>query len=147
MHILNLFGANRPNKKHIAKKYSKQICRTQFNFACENNQITAIKLLAKELEVPVYPLVEHLIQIGAQEVKLYLQHEALKETLQRHLLKNHLGVYELNPVTEPVSQRMQQLQKALDILEVLGEMANPKEVSNVLLQAYRQAVEKSLIPS
>ena len=49
-------------------------------------------MLAADLGTPIYPVVEHLLQLGAAQILPALQREELKKQLQEHLLREHLLV-------------------------------------------------------
>lgn len=68
----------------------KQVKRRLFAFQCDPELIMGIKYVAKALEVPQYPLVEHLIQMGIASLYDCVHNEDLKRYLQNHIFKDHL---------------------------------------------------------
>jgi hypothetical protein len=66
--------------------------RKVFGFLCDPNLARGVKTLARYLEVPIYPLAEHLIQLGAGLVVPALDDEEKKKELQEHLANEHLLV-------------------------------------------------------
>ncbi len=58
----------------------------------ESKLASGVKLLAHALEVPIYPLAEHLLQLGAREVFRELEDPERKKRLQEHLLQGRLLV-------------------------------------------------------
>ena len=63
----------------------------QCGFLCDQNLTLGVKLLAADLGTPIYPVVEHLLQLGAAQILPALQREELKKQLQEHLLVPSLG--------------------------------------------------------
>jgi hypothetical protein len=64
--------------------------RKVFGFLCDPQIARAVKVTARYLESPIYPVAEHLIQLGAQLVLLELQSEESKKKLKEHLVNEHL---------------------------------------------------------
>ena len=82
-------------KKRLEQRFTQQNGRTQLNFTCDNELVLGLKALAQHLEIPIYPLAEHILQLGMAEVLTSIGDKALRENLQRHLLQDHLLVKEL----------------------------------------------------
>ena len=70
----------------------KRRVRKVFGFLCDPELALGVKLLAHQLEVPIYPLAEHLLQLGAGEVIREIEQPERKRKLQDHLLNGHLLV-------------------------------------------------------
>jgi hypothetical protein len=66
--------------------------RSQFNFACDKRVILAVRVLAKELDVPIYPLCEHALQVGMAQIITAIDVEGGKENLFQHIVEQHLLV-------------------------------------------------------
>ena len=66
--------------------------RKVFGFLCDEDLAFGVKMLAAYFETPIYPLVEHLLQLGAALVLPALEDEELKRELQEHLANEHLLV-------------------------------------------------------
>lgn len=49
-------------------------------------------MIATRLECPIYPVAEHMLQLGAEQVYPALQDEEFKKELQDHLASEHLLV-------------------------------------------------------
>jgi uncharacterized membrane-anchored protein YjiN (DUF445 family) len=86
-----------------------------------------VKILAQSLEVPIYVLTEHLIQLGAKEVAELVQDEALKDQLCRHLVRDHLLTPITKPQSEPISRRLYRLKNAMNLVELLETKNTPEE--------------------
>ena len=85
MNLFRLLKGGRRYKRKLEKRFSQEIGRRQLNFACDERLILLLKLLAKELEVPIYTLAEHLLQLGGAEVAILMKDEALRNQLCHHL--------------------------------------------------------------
>ena len=80
-------------KKKLEKQFKReQLNRCQLNFTCDTSLIARLKLLATYLETPFYPLAEHALELGMDEIAVRIKDKALTEGLQRHILKEHLLV-------------------------------------------------------
>ena len=66
--------------------------RKVFGFLCDPELAVGVKMLAAALESPIYPLAEHLLQLGARQIAPALKDPELTKRLQQHLLKGHLLV-------------------------------------------------------
>ena len=91
----------------------------QLNFVCDAGLIARLKLLARYLESPTYPLAEHVIELGMSEVAAMLIDDALKERLQRHLMQEHLLIDALDPEDRSTSVRAERIHDALRLLELI----------------------------
>jgi hypothetical protein len=128
-------------KKKLEKLFKREdIGRKQLNFACDVRLITQLKLLATYLETPFYPLAEHILQLGMSEVAVTLSDSTLTENLQRHLLKEHLLVAQLNPVDSHVSERAGRIDNALKFLKLVEHKAgNVEAVEQIIDRFLREA--------
>ena len=118
----------RKYKKKLEKKYKKdRIHRSQLNFTCDIRLIARLKLLAKYLDTPFYPLAEHVLELGMIEVAAKLQDSTLTELLQRHILEEHLRVGHLDPLDGHVSERAKRIDNALKLLQLVEYKAGSVE--------------------
>ncbi len=72
------------------KKYVKAIKRRQLNFSCSEGVILGVKYMAAVLEVPMYVIAEHLLQVGSYHVWKGAKDPKNREKLVEHLVKVHL---------------------------------------------------------
>ena len=115
-------------KKKLEKLFKREeIGRKQLNFACDVGLITRLKLLSTYLETPFYPLAEHILQLGMSDIAVELSDSTLTENLQRHLLKEHLLVGQLDPVDSHVSERARRIDNALKFLKLIELKAGSLE--------------------
>jgi len=78
------------------KKTNRQV----FGFLCDRHLALRVKMLAGALEVPIYPLAEHLLQLGLAHILDEVSSnpdnaEMVKEELSEHLVREHLLVEKL----------------------------------------------------
>ena len=66
--------------------------RKVFGFPCDQGVALGVRILAAHLEVPIYVVAEHLLQIGASLALPALEDEELRTELQEHLVNEHLLV-------------------------------------------------------
>ena len=83
--------------------------------------------MAEYLETPFYPLAEHTLELGMSEIATMIQDSTLTELLQRHLLKEHLLVEQLNPLDKHVSERAKRIDNALRFLKLIEVKADSVE--------------------
>lgn len=115
-------------KKKLEKQFKKaEIDRVQLNFTCDVGLVARLKLLAKYLDTPIYPLAEHILELGMIEIAAILEDTALTELLQRHLLQEHLLVRQLNPMDRHASDRVKRIDNALKLLELIEYKAGDVE--------------------
>lgn len=136
---MNILKTVKQYKRKLEKRYSKQK-RTQLNFSCDGKIVLALKVLARDLETPMYPLCEHLLQLGASEVVISMQNEGMREQLCRHLLQEHLLVPETE--LEPPSKNAARAQKAVDFLDLVERMAGDSEaLTDIMSKMVKEAVK------
>ena len=70
--------------------------RKVFGFLADPGLADGVRFLATVLESPIYPVAEHLIQIGAAHVIKNLEDEESRKQLHQHLVDDHLLVERLD---------------------------------------------------
>lgn len=131
---MGLFGALKHYKKKLEKRFSRQITRKQLNFACDERIILGLKMLAWSLEAPIYVVAEHVLQLGASELMVIVEDEALRERLCRHLVEGHLLTAVTKPESEPTSQRALRLENAMGLLQLLETRSSLGEQEKIILR-------------
>jgi hypothetical protein len=126
-------------KKLRSRFVRKEIARRQFNIICDERLIQALKLSARELEVPVYVITEHAIQLGLHEIHLEEHEPAYKENLRRHLVKHHLLVDNLDPIDERLGNRVRRLKNAIKLLKFLELESDPKKQTAIIERLIKEA--------
>ncbi|MFC2019305.1 hypothetical protein ACFLU4_05035 [Chloroflexota bacterium] len=129
---MGLAKAIKRYKKKLEKRFSKQVARVQCNFVCDSRIAQRLRGLARRLEVPIYVLAEHILQLGLQEVLAIMDDEALHERLCRHLVQDHLLCPATKPETEPVSRRAQRIGSTLMLLKLLEVRTSPEEQQQII---------------
>ena len=77
-------------------KKRRKIVRRVFGFPCDPELAVATKVLAKLIPAPIYPTVEHILQLGGASIAAALQDEEARKNLEEHILKEHLLVPSIN---------------------------------------------------
>jgi hypothetical protein len=126
-------------KKFKSKFIQREIGRKQFNVLCDQRLIQALKFTARYLEVPVYVITEHAIQLGLHEIHLEKHEPAYKENLQRHLVRHHLLVDNLDPIDERLGNRVRRLKNAIKLLKFLELESDPKKQSAIIERLIEEA--------
>lgn len=75
---------------NILRKRKKIRGRVVFGFPCTPSIKDSVKNLARQIRVPIYPLAEHLLQIGTVQIEADLEDEEFKKDLENHLINEHL---------------------------------------------------------
>ncbi len=57
-----------------------------FGFLCDPKLSLGVKFIAADPKVPIYVMVEHLMQLGAEQMYPYLEDEDSKQDLKRFLM-------------------------------------------------------------
>lgn len=91
------------------------------------DDLARLKLFVHYLDTPLYPLAEHILELGMSEIKVIIQDRALIEVLQRHLLKGHLLVGQFDPEDRHVSERAERISDTLKILKLVRDKAGSVE--------------------
>jgi len=64
--------------------------RKVFGFLCDPELALGVKFIAAGLQVPIYTVTEHLLQLGMAQMHPNLEDEVSKKELQEHLINQHL---------------------------------------------------------
>ncbi len=133
MNLSKIMRICRKYKKKFKSRFvRKEIGRKQFNIICDERLIQGLKFSARQLEVPVYVITEHAMQLGLQEIHLEKHDAAYKENLQRHLIKHHLLVDNLDPIDERLGTRVRRLKNAMRFLKLFEITKDVKEQRDIL---------------
>jgi len=138
---MGLFGAVKRYKTRLVRRFSKEIGRKQLNIATDQSLITTLKEMARELEIPIYVLCEHCLQLGIAEVYEKTQDETLKDQLCRHLVQGHLLTPVIKPQSDPISRRVVRLQNAMNFLRLVEIRATPEEQKEIIKELMKKASE------
>ncbi len=131
---MSLVRVLRRYKNRLVKRFTKEIERQQLNFRCDRHITILLRSLAHQLQIPVYCLAEHSVQLGLAEVAVLMQDKELKEQLCRHLVNDHLLTLVTKPESEPESRRALRLKNALDFLRIYDNEKSLGEQRLVILK-------------
>jgi len=135
---MRLLTTARRYKRRLSKRFTKEIHRRQFNFYCDRDLMAIVRYMADKLEIPVYPLMEHIVQLGVHEIIVLEGDEASKDQLCRHLVRDHLLTPVTKPMSEPISRRLLQLRNAMDFLRLLETQVTPEEQKEIILELMKK---------
>ena len=135
---MGLLGTVKRYKNRLARRFSKEIKRKQFNFFCDRRIIIILKAFAGRLEVPVYVLAEHCLELALSEVDELTKDDALKDGLSRHLVREHLLVPTVKPQAAHISRRLLRLMNAMQLLELLELIKSPEEQAEIILGFFKK---------
>jgi len=85
-------GGDKPMLKNMFQRKRKEIKRRIFGFPCDDTLQISLKMLAKEMHVPIYATMEHICQLGAGAVAAALEDDKARRDLEEHILREHLLV-------------------------------------------------------
>jgi hypothetical protein len=83
-------GPGRPDEKLAKRVLGKDTGRHTFGFMCSPDIHARIKMLAGELQVPIFALAEHLLQLSVGQVARAKENPEERELLCRHLVGVHV---------------------------------------------------------
>jgi hypothetical protein len=84
-------GQGRSNEKIAKRILGKDTGRRVFGFACSPDIHAKMKMLAGELQVPIFALAEHCLQLSAGSVTSAKENPEERELLHRHLIEIHIN--------------------------------------------------------
>lgn len=113
---------------------TREISRRQLNITIDNKLILGLKFAARDLEVPIYVVAEHCLQLGLQEVYLERHDKAFKANLQQHLQRNHLLVPSIDPIDERLGVRVRRLRNAMRFLRFFEVSTDVKRQQELLIK-------------
>lgn len=114
--------------------FAREISRKQLNIMIDNKLILGLKIAANDLEVPIYVVAEHCLQVGLEEIYLERHDAAFKANLQRHLQKHHLLVPSVDPVDERLAVRVRRFKNGLRLLKVFELSTDAKRQKEILIR-------------
>lgn len=77
-------------------KRKKKSKRPIFGFPCDLNIAIVMKATAKIIGAPIYPTVEHILQLGAAALEPALHDDLSKHALTEHIMMDHLLVQNID---------------------------------------------------
>ena len=129
---MSLYRVLKRYKRKLAKRFTEEIDRQQFNFRCDRYIVGFLRGLASQLEIPIYCLCEHALQLGCSELAVIVGDKALKDQLCRHLVRDHLLTRVTKPEKESLSRRVLRLKNAMNFLEILDTGRTPEQQRAIL---------------
>ena len=90
---------NKPNFKLAKKLLGKDSGRRVFGFACSPDIQALLKVLAGQLNIPIYALVEHALQLSAGLIRKMAENAEESVILRRHLIESHIDARTLEKIS------------------------------------------------
>ncbi len=84
-------GRNTPDKKLAKKLLGKDSGRRTFAFPCSPDIQARIRMLAGQLQVPIYALGEEALQLSAGLITRMAENPEESALLRRHIIEIHVG--------------------------------------------------------
>jgi len=115
----------------LGKRRSK---RRVFGFPCDPGIALLVRHAAQVLETPIYPLAEHMLQIGCVAVYRCLEDEKVSQRLHDHIIEEHLLV-------EKVSHKEKDSESIIDHIDLSPEQ---QEQAKLILNIFDILREQGL---
>ena len=90
---------NTANVRIVKKILGKDTGRRVFGFACSPDIQAQLKLLAGQLQVPIFALVEHALQLTAGLIRKMAENAEESVLLRRHLIESHIDARTLEKIS------------------------------------------------
>jgi hypothetical protein len=88
----------RANEKLARKLLGKDTGRKVFGFKCSPDIQTSLKLLADKINVQLFALAEHALELGTMQIKATMDDPEELELLHRHLADTHVELRTIEKV-------------------------------------------------
>ena len=85
-------GPTRAQEKIAKKILGKDTGRRVFGFACSADIQAKIKMLSGELQIPIFALGEHCLQLGTSSITKAVQNAEERDSLRKHLIERHVDL-------------------------------------------------------
>jgi len=92
--------SNKAEVKFAEKLLRKDFTRRVFGFLCSPYIKAKTKMLAEGLNVPLFSLIEHEVEIGNCLVEEMIEDPEERELLLRHLKEHHIDVRTIEKITQ-----------------------------------------------
>ncbi len=89
---------NTANAKVVKKLLGKDSGRRVFGFPCNPNIQARVKMLAGQLNIPMFALAEHALQIATELIAGIAEDPEESEPLKEHLIKCHVNARTLEKI-------------------------------------------------
>jgi hypothetical protein len=100
---------NAAKVKIASKILRKGSGRRVFGFPCGPDIPARIKILAGQLNIPIYALAEHMLQLSAGLIARLVDSPEEREHLRQHIIENHVEVR----VAEKIAEDDEEMAKIL----------------------------------
>ena len=104
-------GPTRAQERIAKKILGKDTGRRVFGFACSADIQVKIKMLSGELQIPIFALGEHCLQLGTSSITKAVQNAEERDSLRKHLIERHVDlrtIEKFNWYDEELAQEMRE---------------------------------------
>jgi hypothetical protein len=137
------------NEKMVRKVLGKSSGRRVFGFKCSPNIQASMKSFADQIHVPLFALVEHVLQLGSMQIKAAMNDPEEREELRRHLTEVHVEMRTIEKVARFDEEAADTLSREriwrfdIDratrqlVVKFTGRGIKPQDLEEMILFAYR----------
>jgi hypothetical protein len=109
-----------PSRVKLAKKIpGKDSGRRVFGFPCCPVVPAKLKVLADRLNIPIYALAEHELELGNELLEMIAERPEDREELRHHIIESHIDVRAIEKIgpydPEMTDQMVQELRRRFEI--------------------------------
>jgi hypothetical protein len=142
-------GQARSNERLAKKILGKDTGRRVFGFACSPDTHVQMKMLAGELQIPIFALAEHSLQLLAVLIAKAIENNEERDQLRRHLIEAHVNErtiekinwYDEEMAKELNEERLRRFEIERTVRQIVVDFARkgmkPKDMPLYLEYGYR----------
>ena len=129
-------------KARLARKIlRKGSGRRVFGFPCSPDIPARIKILAGKLNIPIYALAEHMLQLSARLVAKMVDNPEDLEQLRLHIIENHVDARTVEKIAED-DEEMAEILEA----EIRKRSAEENAVRQIVRNFVRSGIKPKELP-
>jgi hypothetical protein len=132
---------NKVNERLVKTILKKNPGRRTFGFGCSPDIQTRLKTLAGKLQVPIYALGEHALQLSAGLIAKMAENTVESAILRKHLIEVHVQAR----TTEKIRAYDQDMADRLDA-ERIRRLEIDKAVNRIVINFIRTGLEPQELP-
>jgi hypothetical protein len=132
---------NKANAKLAKKLMGKGAGRRIFGFPCSPDIQSQIEILAGQLNVPIYGLVEHMLQLSAGLIGRMVENPEERELLRKHLTETHVEARTVEKITKYDQEMAERLDE-----ERMRRFEVDKAVGQIVMTFVRSGLKPKELP-
>lgn len=134
-------ASNKANERMVKKILRKDSGRRVFGFPCSPDIPAQLRMLAGELQVPIYALAEHALQLSVGLIAKMKENPEENEQLKRHIIEIHVDAR----TVEKISAYDQDMADRLNE-ERLRRFSIDRTVRQIVVNFVRRGLKPEEIP-